>query len=265
MDIALATMDFAQGFLSEPFNEVRTAVRAKYAPWRELLLLVNGECVKAQHAIEVNSLDPRQMLAAVLFARTLASTQAGVLLLEHGLVPQARTMLRAAIETLFQLGAIYRDPPSTSKIIASHDADRRTVADRMLRWKSESLRNAIRSGISEDELLALKASKAPKLNVYELACKADMEDWYLSLYSLLSFPAHGALSDLASHVVENEDGNVQELRNEPEIGDQESSWSYALEIQIKAADALVGIFSAPQIDTAKFRDALGRLVTKQRD
>jgi hypothetical protein len=257
-------MDFAQGFLSDPFDEVRATVRSRYGPWRELLLLVNGECVKAQHAIEVNPLDPRQLLAAVLFARTLASTQAGVLLLEHGLVSQARTMLRTAIETLFQLGAIYRDPNATSKIIASHDADRRTVADRMLRWKSERLRDAIRSEISEDELLELKASKAPGLNVYDLACKAEMEEWYLTLYSLLSFPAHGALSDLTSHVIEDGDGVVHELRSDPEIEEQESSWGYAIEIQLKAADALGGIFGSPQIDTARFKAALSRLANKER-
>lgn len=252
-------MDFAQGFLSEPFDEVRTAIRARYGAWRELLLQVNGECVRAQHAIEVNSHDPRQLLAAVLFARTLASTQAGVLLLEHGLLAQARTMLRAAIETLFQLGAIYREPFVTSKIINAHDADRRTIADRMLRWKSEEPRDAIRNEISEDELHALKASKAAGLNVYELACKAEMEEWYLTLYSLLSFPTHGAISDLRSHVVENDDGLIQELRNEPEINEQESSWGYAIEIQIKAADALVGVFGSPKIDTASFRTSLGKL------
>lgn len=151
--------DFSQGFLSEPFQDVREEIRKRYALWRSLLLRVNGECIRAQHAIDVDPTSRRQLLGAVLFARTLATVQSAILLLEHGLLPQARTMLRASLETLFQLHAIWRQPPVAALIIGAHAADQHTVAEKVSRWKSEQLRDAVQKGITAQELETLQASK----------------------------------------------------------------------------------------------------------
>lgn len=253
-------MDFSQGFLSEPFDDVRKEVRMRYARHRDLLLRANRECVKAQHAIDIDPTSQRQVLAAVLFARTLACVQSSILLLEHGLVSQSRTMLRASLETLFQMHALWRQPAYAEIIIEAHRADQRTVAERASRWKSEGLRDALRRGISEAELEVLQTAKAPPVNLYQAAVKGDMEDWYLSLYSLLSFPAHGKVSDLTSHLVHDENGFIEELQNEPEIDAQESTWAYAIEIELKAAEGLAGIFSSAQVDLSNFKRELVQLL-----
>lgn len=92
-----------------------------------------------------------------------------------------------------------------------------------------------------------------------MAVAGDLEDWYLSVYTLLSFPAHGKISDLARHLVHNEDGFVEELRSEPEMDDQGSTWAYAIEIEIKAAEALVGMFVSAHIELSEFRQELAQL------
>lgn len=255
---------FEQGFLSEPFDDFRSAVRQQYADLRSLLLRVNAQCVSAQHAVNIDPNDSRAMLAAVLFARTLASTQAAVLLLEHGLLAQARTILRASLETLFALGAIYRKPALVPELVQSHEADKRTVADRMLRWKSPELRSVVEQQITEAELKTLLASKARSTNQFELACAAEMEDWYLSLYSLLSFPAHGAVSDLVNHIVTGDDGLIESFKSEPELQGQAASWGYAIEIQLKAAQALAGIFGTVTIDIEVHSNELRTLCEKRK-
>jgi len=253
---------FEQGFLSEPFDDIRNQVRRQYSDWRNLLLKVNSQCVEAQHSITIYPHDTRAILAAVLFARTLASTQAAVILIEHGLLSQARTILRASIETLFALGAIYRKPELTDELVQSHEADKRTVADRMLRWKSPELRAAVEKQITESELRAFLTSKARSINHFELARAAEMEEWYLTIYSLLSFPAHGAVSDLANHVVSGDEGLIESLKNEPELTGQASTWGYAIEIQLKAVQALAGIFANVRIDIEADRNALRVLSQK---
>ncbi|MGZ8163566.1 MAG: DUF5677 domain-containing protein [Halobacteriota archaeon] len=252
--------NFEQGFLSEPFDDVRDTVRQTYAPWRALLLRVNGACVAAQHRIDIDRNDSRQMLGAAYFVRTLASSQAAILLLEHGLLAQARTMLRASLESLLPLGAIYRNPSVVPKLLQSHEADKRTIADRMMRWKSPELRGAIAGKISDDELKTLAASKAPSVNLFDLASAAEMEDWYLALYSLLSFSAHATITDLSNHLVTAADGDVEALKSEPEVDDQASSWGYAIQIQIKALQALAGIFPNVCAGVEAFRTELGALV-----
>lgn len=78
-------------------------------------------------------------------------------------------MLRASLETLFQLHAVWKSPCVVSPIIEAHRADQRTVVDRALRWKSDRLRDALEKGISAEELKTLQASKVPGVNLYQMA------------------------------------------------------------------------------------------------
>ncbi len=251
--------NFEQGFLSEPFEDVRTAVRTKYAPWHALLQQVNGLSVDTQHSLEIDRHALSHVLGAVLYGRTLASTQAAVLLLEHGLVSQARCLLRSSLETLFTLGAIAKKAALASEVLESHEADRRTIADRMKRWKDPELRKRVDANISEEKLDELLASKAKPLNNFFMAQEAGMEDWYLGLYSILSFPAHNAISDLVRHIVRNSDGEIEALKNEPELDEQESTWAYAIEIQIKAASMLSDIFGSIPFDVQQQENTLRAL------
>jgi hypothetical protein len=167
-----------------------------------------------------------------------------------------------SLEALFALGAITEKPEYVQSLIATHEADKRTVADRMLRWQDPGLQQEVAKRISKVELEALKASKAKSMNTFDLAAAADMEDWYLSLYSLLSFPAHGALSDLARHIEIAADGTIEGLKNEPEFDDQEAPWSYAIEIQIKAVEKVAAVFNREPIELQAHRDALHTLINR---
>jgi O-glycosyl hydrolase len=70
-----------------------------------------------------------------------------------------------------------------------------------------------------------------------------MEDWYLTLYTLLSFAAHTKVSDLARHVVLDANGDAVEFQNEPDISNQEAVWAWAIEVQLAAMRSVSAIFS----------------------
>ena len=186
----------------------------------------------------------------------MSSTQACVLLLEHGLVPQARAVLRSALETLFTLGALANHSHLADEILQSHEADKRTVAERISRWQDPGLRSAMVVQITEPELDQLRSSKAKSLNQFALAKLADMEDWYLSVYMLLSFSAHGAVTDLADHLVADASGSVIEFRNEPQVEDQQATWAYTVEIQLRAIDALTNLFALAEPSTRVLAERL---------
>lgn len=236
------------GFLSAPARAFREHVHAQYWPWVELLYDINHCATDLQHSIHIHRTKLEEAYGAVLFARTIASVQASVLLLEFGLPSQARTVLRSALETLFPLCAVAKEPTLAAELVASHGADRRTVADRVRKWKNPALRETIAKQASEAELDAMLASKAKSLNQYELAKRADMEDWYLTLYTLLSFAAHGAISDLESHAVLDADGDVVEFKSEPELAEQETVWAWAAEVQLAAMRALSQLFAIGSTD-----------------
>jgi hypothetical protein len=248
--------DFQQGFLSEPFDEVRHSVRERYARWHAFFLDLNKANVSLQHALPIARDDVRSLLGAALFARTLASTQAAVLLLEHGLLSQSKTVLRSALESLFALCAIATKPELAEPLARTHESDKRSLAEKMLRWKSSALKGALPDSSNEEKLREIVATKTPQLNLFQLAEAAGMTDWYLSMYALLSFPSHSSVTDLISHLVTDGNGIVEALKNEPELEDQDSAWAYASEIQISAASAANTIFGVGVPNLASLEDRL---------
>jgi Family of unknown function (DUF5677) len=246
---------FARGFLSDAVREVRADVRQRYASLAALLDEVNRRAVEAQHTIKIDRNCAAELYGAVLFGRTITSTQAAVLLLEHGLPSQSRAVLRAALETLFCLGAVANQPHRAEEFLASHQADRRKVAKRVGEWKNPALRAAVESQLTEEKLSEVLSTSGKELNLRDLAKLAEIEDWYLSMYLLLSFSAHGSVADLAKHLVRDNLGEVVGLRNEPEVEAQSASWCYAIEIQLHAIRALSKLFSLgePELDDFESR------------
>ena len=171
---------FADGFLSDAVREVRHEVHRTYVPHVNLAYATNRRAVALQHELSIHADKLEESLGAALYARTLAFTQSAALLLEHGLPVQARTVLRAGLESLFPLAALAKDRSLAPSLLTSHDADRRTLVDRIRRW-NPALRASIDSRLSEAELSAMASGAGKATNVYELAKVADMEDWYLTL------------------------------------------------------------------------------------
>ena len=238
-----------EGFLAEPFEHVRIQVREKYAAWRDLLRRVNRLAVKNQHEVVIHTDDNVERYAAVLFARTLSTTQASTLLLDVGLVPQARVLLRSALETLFALTAIANDPGVVDKLIEGHTAEQRRVARSMRLWQHPELKRIADAEAASGRLRFFVDSPATGLSTFDLAQKAGLEDWYRTVYMVFSWPVHGAAVDLNRHVVIGEDGDAKEFRNEPEIDGQESSWMCAIEVLLKAIAAFATVF--PDVDQSQ--------------
>jgi len=182
----------------------------------------------------------------VLLRFCLTTVEASILLLEIGLIPQARVLLRAAMETLFSLAAIAKEPSVVDRLIEGHAAEQKRAARNVGLWTNPELKQIAESQVASSQLESILASSATALSTFDLAQKAGLEEWYRTVYMVFSWSTHGALIDLDRHTVMGEDGNVVEFRNEPEIEDQESSWICAIEILLKATIALAAIF--PSID-----------------
>ena len=194
-------------------------------------------------------MDSRSLLAAAHFARILASVQSAVILLERGLLSQAKAVLRMALESLFALAAIHMKRELAVPMAMTQLADKRTIADRMLQWSDPELKAEVAAHADEAELKILIGSRARELKTFELAQAAGMTDWYLSLYAILSFPTHGAISDLVAHLVIDDSGQIVAMKNEAEIEKQTAAWAYSIEIEIKAAESFAEVF---QLDSQSF-------------
>lgn len=233
--------DFALGFLSEAAEHVQTEVRARYADWRSILVRATERAVSVQHELIIHVDDPREVFAAALFARLTTSSQAAVILLERGLVAQSRCVLRQALEALFALAAIAEKPELVSRLIDSHEAEQRRAAKNISLWKHPDLKSVADSEMASGRLTDALALNATSISTADLAIAGGFEDWYRSLYMILSWSVHGAANDLERHLVKDSSGVVVEMSNEPDLEDQKVPWLVATDIQLK------GIFKLQKI------------------
>jgi hypothetical protein len=164
-------------------------------------------------------------------------------------VPQARTLFRSAIESLFTLTAIAKDSNFLDDLLAHHVAEQRRFAKNVRRWQHPELKTIAESEMASGRLQKYLDSNGRQLTTEEIARRAGLEDWYRTVYMVFSWSTHGAAMDLDRHAVVGDDGQILELRNEPETEDQDSSWLCAVEILLEAASSLSVIFKG--IDKAK--------------
>ena len=202
---------FEQGFLTDSIDELRYTIRTKYSEWRHLLLEVNRVSVQTQHTIDIHYEDNRERYAAVLFARTLSTTQASVLLLERGLIPQARALMRAALETIFALAAIAEDPAVVERLLETHRNEQQRAAKNIRLWKDPILREISDAEEASGRLQPFLDSNANGISTFEFAQKAGLEDWYRTVYMIFSWSVHGAAIDLERHVVMAPNGDVTQF------------------------------------------------------
>jgi hypothetical protein len=234
------------GFLAESLDHVRAVVREKYADWRSLLGHVNRLAVANQHLIVIHRDNAVEWHAALLFARTLATIQASILVLEAGLIAQARILQRSALETFFSLAALAKEPGFVDKLIEGHEAEQKNMMKKMKLWESRELRQIAEAASASDQWEHIRGSTANSLSTLDIAKAAGLEEWYRSVYMVFSWSVHGATVDLKRHVVVNADGEATEFQNEPEIEGQGPTWFCAIKLLLEAMTALALVF--PEVD-----------------
>lgn len=240
------------GFLAESLDDIRAVVREKYADWRSLLGHVNRLAVANQHLIVIHQDNDVESHAAVLFARTLATIQASILVLECGLVAQARILQRSALETFFSLAALAKEPGFVDKLIEGHEAEQKNMMKKMKLWEGHELSQIAEAASVSGQWERISTSTANSLSTFEIAKAAGLEEWYRSVYMVLSWSVHGATVDLKRHVVVNADGETTEFQNEPEIEGQGPTWFCAIKLLLEAVTAFALVF--PNVDQGSLHE-----------
>lgn len=236
------------------YDAVRAAVREQYPEWVAVYCKVETRARELQHEPEVHRDDLQQLLVAVLYARTLATVSSAILIAEHGYDVQCRVLLRSAMEALFSLVAIAKDPGIAKAFTLADERERQRMLRRSRSWSSPELRAQATLHATDQKLReieeAIEATDAKSISVEAMAKAAGLHDWYLTAYAVFSGSVHGNVRDLERHLVLTDSREIEAIRSEPVIEKLDRLFLTAVEILLQAMEALSRVFG---IDTERFR------------
>lgn len=196
--------------------------RNKHRGLFELLQDVDNHATVLLEHFRVEADDAQGILVASYFSRTRDSVKASVILAERGLCVQSRVVLRAALESQFNLRACLSGTFCEKLIVA--DLVQR---NRMLR-KAESLAAiseipSLTKMLSSDEISRFKERvsdiESGNIPIAEIAKAAGCQDLYLGLYTTLSAAVHSSVYDIERKLVISKDGRIEALSAGPDLRD----------------------------------------------
>jgi hypothetical protein len=194
----------SDGFLSEEAEKGHKQIIEVYKDAFELGRQLNQDAMKALQAMHVDWNDKRGVIVAALCIRIVETYQAILLLLQMGMVAQARMLVRTGLDALFSMAAIVKDPELAQSYVAQHYASTIQALKAAKRWKQETLRERLSTEkidklISQNEA-EMKATKAKKFKVWQWAEKAGLSDFYNVFYVENSSAVHSGMWALNDHV-----------------------------------------------------------------
>jgi hypothetical protein len=241
-----------KGFLGSSIEDWIRKIRTKHANFFALTDNINEEAQKFLFELQPHSKHVQELLIVSLYLRSLSTYQATLLLVERGMMPEARLMLRGLLEVLFFLCAIGKKPDLAKDYVEEHQQYRL----KLLR-KFKELHGAtfpLDIGLEdvkslEEELKAeIGAGKFTVRTTEQWAQEAGLHEWYLSVYAILSITAHIKVKDLERYLVTDKSGEIRGIKWGPDDHDVKNIFITAAESMLIAMKSASEVFQINKDD-----------------
>lgn len=191
------------GFLCDEAEEFRPKIIAAHKELFELYKDLNRCMMKFLGQQKLGENIDAKTVGLTLFCRIIESTQAVHMLLERGLMPQAKTLTRAILESYFILASLQKKPELLQCYFDQHEDGRKNALKSACQFKGKLLiADAKKHGIEKlyiEQKDALAGKELRVLKPIGWAVEADMEDFYKLHYVAYSNATHSNLSSLDDH------------------------------------------------------------------
>lgn len=213
------------GFLSPEIDRFREHVRAspRALVWIEFARKLAAFGLNILHSLEIPLDFGPRLATAALFKRTHESMQAAMILAEHGIISDARSVVRGAVENAIAIHALAKDPDFAGRLSSASKYDELQMARMLL--ETPEYRAEINSEIEQlearvAELTALKKAKPDeykRVNWAAVANKYGCQDLYGTLYRLMSADGtHVTVNAIARCFEINHAGEVTMMKVGPD-------------------------------------------------
>lgn len=189
------------GYLGGSLAEYKMALRVEIPDWLDLADDVNKALMQVAafgtNTVKTSTWDPKAVAVRVLL-RSCGTFQGVILLTEHGMVAESRTLARSLIEDAFAIAALHDAPDTFLKMLKDDsNQSRRRQANFMM------AENLIKDQVANDKLKDAmdKVEKADILSPKKVAALGPLLKQYLSYQRLSDDAAHLSAKSLDRHVM----------------------------------------------------------------
>lgn len=236
-----------EGFVADEISDVVAVVRQRYAAHLVEVRALNQLLTRSQYEFKVHPQSAQELTCAALFVRSLAHCQATLILLERGMMPSARAMIRCALEGLFNLGACAADSTIALSFVDADQVDRKRRAKYLAQVQDPTARARLDRAELEEMLrqiqLKIDEVELHELRTRDMARRAGLEDIYLTAYAMLSGAVHSTVGDIDQHFQKGPGGQFLELVTAPVVEDLEGPFLILGETMIGLVRAATKVFS----------------------
>jgi Family of unknown function (DUF5677) len=190
--------------------------RPESKSWFDLAddLARQGIDLLGQHSAPIA--EPQHFTFSGVFVRAHQSFQAATLLVENGMIGDARTAIRSAAESGIALHALAVDPTFVDQLVKAHERRQRIVANVTLQ-NPEYKRQYSAEDISKMEALVADPTKIPDLKWEQVAAR-HCPDLYQLVYRYASTDVHVTADSIERYFIYDANGRIQSLNVAPNTG-----------------------------------------------
>lgn len=208
-DIANKTVD--RGFLEEGFLSPMSTVLINHlvpnnAEWFALCDRLNRLAQKiVNNAIIDGKRDDPKPISVRLMLKSNQSLQGAVLLSQRGMTAEAETLARTCLEITFWLGYLAKKPEEAAALFMAEEHKSSSERAKMLAklMEPETAAHFLKIAAEAD---AAYAKGPKKIQIKEVAERANLADQYAYYRTLCAVSAHPSISSLDKFIKVNDDG-----------------------------------------------------------
>jgi hypothetical protein len=201
------------GFFSPQIEVFRRQVRETLPSkaWFEYALSLNRLSLNMLRNAEMAGIDRRQLVLNTHFVRLHKSFQSVLILAERGLVPDARVVLRSAVEVAIVIHALAGEAGFEERMIEEDHRSERTLARKTLDSFAASLSSGAIANLNStiraaDAYEASKGKELTKINWEQVAERHCPQLYQFFYRDLSSDGTHATIKALERHLAGEEGG-----------------------------------------------------------
>jgi hypothetical protein len=232
------------GFLGKQVENISQDTYEKHKELYDLIFEINKFAQKIKYEFVIHNQNIQELTIGSLYIKIIQSFESVIILSQRGLETDSKAILRVMLEAVFYLKSIYLDPDFVYDYIMGDEIERYRILFKVSKDNENIFSEELKEYVKKENPRKLKQKKEKdnSLEIYNVAKKAKMYDFYQLVYGTLSSDIHTPIRSLEKYYGIDENGNVSHLICVPIFTDLTAVILTACSILLVALDCLSMFF-----------------------